>query len=52
MLATVDITSWYGVVAGIAVVYLLWAAVLDTGHRHVRAVKRRWPEHRQRRRRR
>jgi hypothetical protein len=34
-----DIASWYGILVPIAGVYLLWAAVIDTGHRHIKAVR-------------
>jgi len=33
---------WYGVLAVIAAVYLLWASVIDTGHRHFRAIRSRF----------
>src|SRR5947207_1814346 len=33
--------SWYGWLVVIAGGYLLWASVLDTGHRHFRAIKSR-----------
>jgi hypothetical protein len=32
---------WYGVLAVIGAVYLFWASVIDTGHRHFRAIKAR-----------
>jgi len=36
-----EILSWYGTLLAIAGAYLLWASVLDTGHRHYTAVRRR-----------
>jgi hypothetical protein len=38
---TFDIVSWYGAIAGVAVIYLLWASVIDTGHRHYRWIQSR-----------
>lgn len=35
-----DLVSWYGLAGGIAAFYLLWASVIDTGHRHYKAIKR------------
>lgn len=35
------IASWYGWLVIIAGAYLLWAGVIDTGHRHWRAIKSR-----------
>jgi hypothetical protein len=39
---TASFNVTYGFVAVLAVAYLLWAAVLDTGHRHFRAIRRRF----------
>jgi hypothetical protein len=36
-----DLVSWYGALVAVALAYLLWASVLDTGHRHFQAIKRR-----------
>lgn len=42
MLADIDVTSWYGFLIGLAVTYLLWTSVFETGRRHLRAIKARF----------